>query len=179
MWCAWLATSGLVGLAAAGPVLAVIALGGCAAALGADEVVYRRRARRWFAEAHRRAQQRHDAVLDAWLARRDGDPDRQSTRLVDDVRSPGTARFVERATRAADLRGLARPDAYEAVLRYDEAVAELERAWRRLEARARLADAPQEAQAWMTERVVPWLGSSRSAFATFVRAAREHVRERG
>lgn len=145
-WTAWLAVSGLVGLAV-GPLVAVVAMGSCAVVLGAEEFGYRRRARRHFADLHRRTRRRHDEVLDRWMTLRD-ETDRPSSRLADDVRRKPTARFITVAAVAADRRSLARSSDYASVAAYDEAVADLEQAWRMLALQGRGLDAWQDAQRW-------------------------------
>ncbi|KAA1423834.1 hypothetical protein FE697_009740 [Mumia zhuanghuii] len=177
-WAAWLSVAALAGLTI-GPVVAVLAAGACAAALTAEEVGYRRRARAYFARLHRTTLRRHDAILDAWMTMRDGDADRPSTRLADDVLRAPTARFVTLAARSTDARNLVRPREHETVVAYREAVSDLELAWRRLELHARGIDAWSDARRWGRERlpesatalVAPLVPVVRAAARNALRAA--------
>ncbi|MGH1562252.1 hypothetical protein [Mumia sp. DW29H23] len=176
-WAAWLSVAALVGLTV-GPVVAVVAAGACAAVLTAEEVGYRRRARAYFARLHRSSRRRHDAILDGWMEMREN-ADADAANLADDVRRKPAARFVTAAAVAADRRDAARPRDYRSIAAYADAVADLERAWRRLEMQARGLELWGDARRWgrdhlpeaATTLVAPLVPVVRSAAQAAWRAA--------
>ncbi|WP_370618552.1 hypothetical protein [Mumia sp. Pv 4-285] len=169
-WAAWLSVAALAGLTI-GPVLAVVAAGACAAALTAEEVGYRRRARAHFARLHRTTQRRHDEILDAWMEMREGDVDRPSSQLADDVLRTPTARFVTVAGQCTDARGLVRARDYATVIAYRDAVRDLEVAWRRLELHARSIDAWSDARRWGRDHLPESAAALVTPLVPVVRAA--------
>jgi len=169
-WLAWLGVAGLVG-ATVGPAMILLLVGLCACGLGAEEVGYRRRARVYFARLHRSTLRRHDAVLDAWMDMREDTASRPSARLVDDVSKKPTAAFVDGAASAVDARAAVRPGDHPSVAAYDEAVVALERSWRRLERRARSADALDDARRWGLDRLPDGATAAFAPLFPVVRAA--------
>ncbi|MBW9206614.1 hypothetical protein KV097_11745 [Mumia sp. zg.B17] len=177
-WAAWLSVAALVGLTV-GPVVAVVAAGACMAALTAEEVGYRRRARAYFARLHRTSLHRHDGILDAWMDMREEVHGHESAALADDVRRRPTARFVALASTASSRRDAARPRDHASIAAYADAVADLERAWRRLELQARGLDLWGDARRWgrqhlpasATSAVAPLVPVVRSAAQSAWRAA--------
>ncbi len=169
-WLVWLAVAGLVG-ATVGPVMILVLVGACAFGLGAEEIGYRRRARVYFARLHRSALRRHDTVLDRWMDMREEAATRPSARLVDDVTKKPTAQFVSVAADAVDARSAVRPGDHPSVASYDDAVLALEQSWRRLERRARGADALDDARRWGLDRLPDGATAALAPLVPVVQAA--------